>query len=538
MPHPNPTMALHMLEFCRFIYRAYAQTCVYPMDPFFESHGEGKWQGARDRLIEWIHTSLGSPKDLWKFDPIEYDLEHTPHPRRGVVYRGGTGKEPFILFHPRPLDKKIGEAAGFDLTGKPLESHVIADQSSTWRCCHFQGKTGMTQTHPTAGWPSWMGACIYDPTNKTMVVVFRGSRSGSGGRALAQAQAKSAGNPDWVTDMNHLKGVEVERLRNATLSCGFWYAYESCVPSLEAAFHAALGGGQLEQVFYTGHSLGGALAQCAYVDMAGGTFAKKTMDRVRTTLPIHCYAISAPPICLGEKSKQTIEFCIDDLNIYHYFAAKDSVHDSPEVSFSGASMASSMTSKVTHPKTKPLHLGTEIKLDCKEGFPDAHEPLVVHKGIVKAIKKEEQRTVPPDPEFWPLFDFSPLVPWGRVVKCTSGLEAALIHALGFSTSKAAAEARANQWSSVAKIKHDGGFAKVGFADGEAFDYFDDACKLLHELGNPFGCDSPLEKSDRVKEIRSALIKHYLGAGSHKASSSCVWTLLQHISVRQHEAGLH
>lgn len=538
MPHPNFTMALHMLEFCRFIYRAYAQTCVYPMDPFFEAHGEGKWQGARDRLIEWIHTSRGTPKELRKFDPIEYDLEHTPHPRRGVAYRGGTGKQPFILFHPRPLDKRIGEATGFDLTGKRLESHVIQDQGSTWRCCHFQGKTGMTQTYPTAGWPSWMGACLYDPTNKTMVIVFRGSRSGSGGRALAQAQARSEGNPDWVTDMNHLKGVEVERLRGAMLSCGFWYAYESCLPSLEAAFHAALGGGQLEQVFYTGHSLGGALAQCAYVDMAGGTFAEKTMARMRTRIPIHCYAISAPPICLGGKSKRTIEFCIDDPNIYHYFAANDSVHDSPEVGFSGASMASSLTSALTHPMTAPIHLGLTFKLACKESFPDAHEPLVVHKGIVKAIKKEENRTVPPDPEFWPLFDFSPLVPWGRVVQCAVGLEAAVVHALGFSTSKEAAEARANLWSSISKVKHEGGFAKVGFSDGEAFDDFDDACKLLHELGNPFGCDSPLEKSDRLKEIRGRLLHHYRGAGGHKASSSCMWTLLQHISVRQHEAGIH
>src|SRR4051812_38259106 len=44
MPDPDIETARIMLEFCRFAYKAYAQTCVYPMDPFYESHGAGVWQ--------------------------------------------------------------------------------------------------------------------------------------------------------------------------------------------------------------------------------------------------------------------------------------------------------------------------------------------------------------------------------------------------------------------------------------------------------------------------------------------------------------
>jgi hypothetical protein len=540
MTHPNYLTALDMLEHCRFVYRAYAQTCVYPMDPFFESHGEGAWQSARDRLMAVVHKERRSPVEARKFDPIEYDLEHTPHPRRGVVYRGGTGSEPFILFQPRDLDRAIGVAQGTTLTGEDTDCVVIADSSATVRCCHFQGMTGMTRTHPTAGWPTWLGACVYDPRAKTMVVAFRGSRSGSGGRALAQAQGQSRGNPDWVTDMNHLKGVAVKELGGATLSCGFWYAYESCKRSLEAAFYEALHHGELREVFFTGHSLGGALAQCAYVDMIGGTLLKgDAMDALKKKLSFHCYAMSAPPICLGEESAAIVDKLVGGARIYHFFAPKDSVHDSPEVAFSASSVASSMTATFTHPLTDPKHLGMEIKLPgCTESFPLAHEPVVVRKGIVKGIAVTTGMGYPADPGFWPLVELAPLVSWGPVVKDAGGLEDQLRLALGFSTSKKAAADRADLWSSVAKSKQASGYERIGFQEGEAFEFFEEACTLLHDLANPFGCDDRVDKTLKVKAIRAALLERYRGAGKHKASSGCLWTLLQHLSVRQYEWVTH
>lgn len=538
MSHPNPLTALDMLEYCRFIYRTYAQSCVYPMDPFFESHGKGVWQGARDRLIAAIHDRLESPKELRRFDPIEYDLEHTPHPRRGIVYRAGTGDEPFILFQPRKLDMKIKAAVGFDLTGKQLDSIDISGSTEKLRCGHFQGKTGMTKTYPTAGWTSWLGACVYDPDQKRMVVVFRGSRSGAGGRALGQALLYSTGNPDWVTDMNHLKGVKVKDLGGVVMACGFWHAYESCKASLEAAFCAALGSGKLDEIIFTGHSLGGALAQCAYVDMVGGTLFSKnsTLRPLKSTLPIHCYAMSAPPICLDKDSAHGVELIVGDAKVYHYFAPKDAVHDSPEVAFSGASVVSSLTDTVTHPTVTPVHIGVEIKLvDCKEKFPAAHEPAVVHKGLLAAIKRDLNMGLPADPGFWPIFKFHPLEPWGRVVSdVQSGLEKLLVDALACSASKAAADERASQWGEIAKGKDKGGYESLDFEDGEAFEYFKSACELIHDLGNPFGCEDRSGKTAEVKKIRALLLKHYGTAKNHKASSSCVWTMMQYLSVRQHD----
>jgi hypothetical protein len=536
MPHPNYLTALDMLEYCRFIYRAYAQTCLFPMDPFFESHGEGLWQGARDRLMETIHKGRKSTKEVTRLDPIEYDLDHAPDPRNGVVYRGGTGEDPFILFQPRRLDKAIAVAQGTSLTGEDTNC-IVTGASGSKRCCHFQGMTGMTRSHPRDGWPSWLGACIYDSRDRTMVVVFRGSRSGSGGRALAQAELESVGNPDWVTDMNHLKGVAVSRLGDAVLACGFWYAYESCRTSLEAAFYEALHHGELEKVFFTGHSLGGALAQCAHVDMVGGTLLEdgKAMSARKKKLERHCYAISAPPICLGKESAATVgKLCGE--NIYHYFAAKDSVHDSPEVTLSAASLASSMTTTLSHPLAGATHVGTHIKLPCVEPFPLAHEPFVVRKGIVNALARETNMNLGADPGFWPLFRLDPLVTSGSpVTDVPFGFDDEVRAAMNPSTSKNAASNRADLWSAVAVgFKTKQGYEKIGYMEGEAFDVFNEACKLLHDLNNPFGCVDLVGKTRTVKALRKQLVHQYRGAKDHKATSASLWTMLQYLSVRQYE----
>src|SRR5687767_8398230 len=107
MAQPDVLTALEMLEYCRFAYKSYAQTCVYPMDPFYEAHGEGFVQGARDRVMAYVHDSLKLDDGSQKFDPIEYDLKRTPDPSKGIVYRGGVGKQPYILFQPRKLDNSI-----------------------------------------------------------------------------------------------------------------------------------------------------------------------------------------------------------------------------------------------------------------------------------------------------------------------------------------------------------------------------------------------------------------------------------------------
>ena len=278
--------ALMCLEFCRFAYKMYAQTCTHPMDPFYEVCGEQLVSDARARMMGAIHEELGTDENEVKFDPIRYHMGIAPNPAMGTVYRAGTEGDPYVCFQPRPIDKMAAYVMGVDING---EATLYPDlgpsqrKKGVSRIAYFQGRTGMTKTWANSGWPSWFGAVVYNVENGELVVTFRGSRSGAGGRALSQALVYSMGSPDWVTDMQHLKGIKEPRFNDAYMVVGFWLAYLSCVESLEGAINGALNGAEIRRITFTGHSLGGALAQCAYLDMVGGTLMgkKQTVFKVK-----------------------------------------------------------------------------------------------------------------------------------------------------------------------------------------------------------------------------------------------------------------
>ena len=151
----NMKISRQMLKYCRFADKFYAQSCAFPLDPFYESHSEGG-DDARTRLCKKIHADLGSPRNapLWravmpfvgrstgvdKFDPVEYLLDKTPNPHNGVVYRGGAKTEPYILFQPREIDKSISYAMGYDMAGNAVDDGAdISSPTGSLRCAYFQG---------------------------------------------------------------------------------------------------------------------------------------------------------------------------------------------------------------------------------------------------------------------------------------------------------------------------------------------------------------------------------------------------------------
>jgi hypothetical protein len=101
-------------------------------------------------------------------------------------------------------------------------------------------------------------------------VVFRGSRSGSAGRAALEAftDSNASGNPDWITDLGYnrlAKGKDRSLVSTVgAVHRGFARSMRSIVPNL---FHCLAEIGDLKKttspdnIFVTGHSLGGALAQ-------------------------------------------------------------------------------------------------------------------------------------------------------------------------------------------------------------------------------------------------------------------------------------
>ncbi len=402
------------VELCRFSYKMYAQTVKFPFDPFFE--GDEKSTGGltnvaqvtRKRMMAHIHDLLKTPHgDVRKFDPIQYRLDAPPNPSKSTVYRGETDSS-YLIFGPSTWDDRIGAYAGFDTNGKDLNCQPdLVGSGRDCRCGYFQGETGMTANHPKSGWRSFLGAVIYDPTTQTAYIVFRGSRSGDGKRSLLGAQFFSEGNPDWVTDMNHVKetnpynpqfqfGDTYDR-SNVRLAGGFWRSYASSSKSMEAAFNYAVRGGSVASICVTGHSLGGALAQCAYIHLTTSPRIK-TRLKLKENVFIECYPISAPPVCLGYSSQHWISRNANASNVHHYYCPKDAVHGCDLVIPSNESRAGWALAKGRHPETTPYHFGSQIALNCSQEFPNAHEPYFV----MEAMCGPDYRM--PD-GFWPRVDF-------------------------------------------------------------------------------------------------------------------------------------
>lgn len=507
----NMKLARRMLEYCRFAYKAYAQTCSYPMDPFYEAHAAG--DSARERLALALHQRAGTQGDAQKFDPIAYDLRTVPNPHQGVVYRGGEDTK-YILFAPRPLDLSISEVKGFDLAGNALASPpTLTGATGSVRCAYFQGRTGMTQTHPTSGWTSWLGAVLYDPQTQNCVIVYRGSRSGKGGRALSQAQFHSKGSPDWVTDMNHLKGVDVPKYRGATLSCGFQYAYASSQASLRAAYTAVTSGATPKAVYVTGHSLGGALAQCAYLDLTCGDLQTLFASQSGAATAVRCFALAAPPVVLGRAAHQKIALDADATQVFHYFCPGDLVHSSPLVDTSKSAKTAALSAgnaflkAFSHPATDPFHIGAEIALESDAGFPDAHEPEEIWKGMNAGTS---------DAEFWPTVTLSLNATQGWLVGLPSSLRAQARAALRASNSAGRGGARAMDWHAAAQ--------------NPPAQLTADALKLEGIVANLHNSRARL-MADSVAAYRSDLLKGFASAPG-KASRAAYWTLLQALTTEQ------
>jgi hypothetical protein len=507
-------VARRCLEYSRFAYKAYAQSCQFPMDPFYESWGAGFKLSttARDRLMENIHDERETPKQDRKFDPLMYHLDRTPNPHHGVVYRGGTDSN-YILFQPRPLDLSINRAKAFDLEGDAVnDGHQLAGATGTVRCGYFQGRTGMTENHPTAGWHSLLGAVLFDPTTRSATIVFRGSRSGDGARAMLGAQFKSRGSPDWVTDMNHLKGTQVGKYGGSTMACGFYFAYESCGDSLEAAFRWAVQGVKPRSIYVTGHSLGGALAQCAYLDLTCGPLG--TVLGVQDgSVAKYCFPLSAPPVCHGRTSQHWLSLHADAANIRHYYNPKDVVHACDLVVPGMHSKGNSILGSA-HPKTTPLHLGSQVALDCDEEFPNAHEPEYVWRGMNGGAS---------DSGFWPVFGMnvvadSSIITGLRDQTLMPDLKEALKH----SCSLISCVTRAQQWESVIKKEERQKGADLDF---QRFAQALDAINNTQVMRN-------LSGQRTVQTLRRELVTSHGNPGKHSASSSVSYTLLLGLAVRQ------
>ncbi|MFM8445463.1 MAG: lipase family protein [Methylococcus sp.] len=400
------------LELCRFAYKMYAQSLKYPLDPFYESNYSSTFFSAtRDRVMRRMHEILPADQtgplvpvkadDQYELDPIEYHLDSKGldklNPMRSIIYRGGVNEE-YVVFTPERVEQKISTYSGVSLQGDLLSQDKATGAGGSWRCTYFQGLTGATVKHSSRGWRSYLGAVLCDPDTQTVYVTFRGSRSGNGERAAMYAQFKSIGNPDWVTDLNWMKDFQ-ETLggKKVQMSAGFWFSLKSARQSIKTAYENACRGVTVRRIVITGHSLGGALAQCCYIDLKCGEL--KSLLNLADGVTVDCYPISAPPVCLGAESMMALSLLADASHVHHYFCPRDMVHASPLTEGWSAPQVLNwaLITPMAHPvrnaskRDSPYHFGSEIWLDSSTSFPDAHEPYEVWMTLWKQTAHRPSR---------------------------------------------------------------------------------------------------------------------------------------------------
>ena len=293
---PYDPLAYH-LDLSILSYQLYSQSLVWPVDPYYEERSDR--DEFMDRVRTWMTDIEGpaqstSPKGLGDVrgpgvlsgfpdnpghDPILYDYRQL-HPWTSTIVNveerwteydtpdeiTGRIRDVFVAYRPiagRPDDVAIEQI---------VPARVDADPDASDVLIAFEGGTGdkgeIGQPHSQ----SLMGfvlARARPDSGYDVHVTFRGSRSGSASRALLQALSTgdASGNPDWITDLGFRSVGENDGFGDITtqgqVARGFATSMQATLPRVFAALEkvAGLEAGPPTNIYVTGHSLGGALAQ-------------------------------------------------------------------------------------------------------------------------------------------------------------------------------------------------------------------------------------------------------------------------------------
>lgn len=268
------------LELCRTSYKLFALECETPFDPFL--YGKLGIPNIQESFTEpdavkrmravmcpsFNTTPLGQNPRADHLDPVNYRL--TPltaqDVKRPVFYRPGVGDE-MIKFGVTDVESQINAVFHANSNNKVTGSFgFFPSQVQDNSLCVIYGETGhlKKQGNPTPiGFVLKKGNAAY--------IVFRGSRSANGKNALIRG-VSGGGNADWVTDMKYLDKSTVEyQIENRealtiNYSKGFWETWDSTKKSVTTALNHLFGNTGPSKVYWTGHSLGSAIAQVGYLD--------------------------------------------------------------------------------------------------------------------------------------------------------------------------------------------------------------------------------------------------------------------------------
>lgn len=458
---------LFHLDLCVLSYQLYAQTLVWPFDPYYEELSNWAFDRARymRKVRSWAQEQgaaqvresagladyrgpgvLGGFEDNPFHDPIVFRYAGIDPSRRSLT--NPDGKRWVVLETPPEITKAIGSVGMcYRTTGEPPGSVTlewVRRNESGDVLLAFEGGTGSKGLEGRPVSQSLMGFVLLRTKSGggyDVHVMFRGSRSGKAERAALDALSddNAEGNPDWITDMGYDRltaetgGAHVST--TGGVNRGFATSMESIFPQLfrclEEVAHLR-DGAVPDHVYVTGHSLGGALGQhfvsaVLLGDRYGPGGAGPDMPAALAAWPwehIKLITYGAPRAGDEEWARElTARLQVDFFSTAIYPLDENALAPGDEVIVerlldeerpAGYRVLLTSDPVTTEKFVGGKHVGKSVYVNEPRGIDylprpniDAHEPLVIREFIVASVRDPRTPARPP----WRLKKIEELDPW-------------------------------------------------------------------------------------------------------------------------------